>query len=334
MTGCAYPDLDPGRARTAFGLCQAASCACLAAPSSAGCVSTRTQARKHTHTKKHTQDERVCARERARARASASERGMRCRVTRARMAPGPLRTCTPCIWCGCEYIWLLPVLFRHDAPPGPPCSRACAPAQSCRARASSHAAPRSSWTPRPRAMRAIAGQPARAQMHAVAGTHMCCRGGERGRGAVSAPVGPGAVLVHPRPSAGLLPLLARTPEFQASEKKWSRHRARDQNDGPDRKDRPQLGTQAHPSAAGSGKTGRNLGRKPIHRLPGPGRAAQCRALCVSGAVRNFPAPRAFGEGPPNAAAVGAPRKGGSGTPPRRRGALRRTEPPASRSFDT
>jgi len=247
MTGCAYPDLDPGRARTAFGLCQAASCACLAAPSSAGCVSTRTQARKHTHTKKHTQDERVCARERARARASASERGMRCRVTRARMAPGPLRTCTPCIWCGCEYIWLLPVLFRHDAPPGPPCSRACAPAQSCRARASSHAAPRSSWTPRPRAMRAIAGQPARAQMHAVAGTHMCCRGGERGRGAVSAPVGPGAVLVHPRPSAGLLPLLARTPEFQASEKKWSRHRARDQNDGPDRKDR--LGTQAHPSAA-------------------------------------------------------------------------------------
>jgi hypothetical protein len=64
------------------------------------------------------------------------------------------------------------------------------------------------------------------------------------------------------------------------------------------------------------------------------RAAQCRALRVLGAVRNFPAPRAFRGGSPSAAAVGPPRTGGGGTPPRRRGAGRRTEPPARRSPDT
>jgi hypothetical protein len=63
------------------------------------------------------------------------------------------------------------------------------------------------------------------------------------------------------------------------------------------------------------------------------RAAQCRALRVLGAVRNSPAPRAFGRGPPSAAPV-PPRAGGGGTPPRRRGAGRRAEPPARRSQAT
>jgi len=62
------------------------------------------------------------------------------------------------------------------------------------------------------------------------------------------------------------------------------------------------------------------------------RAAQCRALRVLGAVRTSPAPRAFGGGAPSAAAVVAPRMGG--TSHRWRGARRRKEPPARRSPDT
>ena len=44
------------------------------------------------------------------------------------------------------------------------------------------------------------------------------------------------------------------------------------------------------------------------------RAAQCRALRVLGAVRNSPAPRAFGAGPPSAAARSGPQNGAAGAP--------------------
>jgi len=52
--------------------------------------------------------------------------------------------------------------------------------------------------------------------------------------------------------------------------------------------------------------------------------AQCRAACALCAVRNSPAPRAFGGRPRRAGAVVPPR-----TPPRTPGARRRMEPPGA-----
>ena len=74
-----------------------------------------------------------------------------------------------------------------------------------------------------------------------------------------------------------------------------------------------------------------------HATPASARkrgAAQCRAALAVCAFRNSPAPRAFGETPPSAAAVGAPRARSGSTPLWPPGAAKRLEPPACRSRAT